>query len=136
MKISLTSLLIAITFILNTTLAFAEAIADDDELKTAMINFSTQIGLANTMALRCADKVAFSRLVSIRTKGLMRFAEAGFPQKSVDAFDDFIQKNIYGEDERFGATSCDEDSLKLYMRVLEIQYKYLNDVLSRYVGPQ
>ena len=135
MKISLTSLLIAITFILNTTLAFAEAIADDDELKTAMINFSTQIGLANTMALRCADKVAFSRVVSIRTKGLMRFAEAGFPQKSVDAFDDFIQKNIYSEDERSGPT-CNEDSLKLYMRVLEIQYKYLNDVLSRYVGPQ
>jgi len=135
MKIFLTSLLIAITFILNITSTFAGTIADDDELKTAMINFSTHVGLASIMALRCTDKAAFSRVESLKDQGVMRFAEAGFPQKSVDTFDDFIQKNVREENNRTGST-CNEDSLKLYMRVLEIQYKYLNDVLSRYVGPQ
>ena len=135
MKISLTSLLIAITFILNTTLAFAEAIADDDELKDEMEMFSRAIGLVDTMASNCSNKEALSRVKIVRIRGLERFAEAGFPQKSVELFDDYIQKRIQAENEKIG-TRCDENSLKTFMRGMEMDYKLLDDVLSRYVGPQ
>ena len=135
MKISLTSLLIAITCILNTTLAFAEAIADEDELKSTMYLFANNIGLANAQASNCSDDEALSRIRIIRRRGLERFAEAGFPLKSVEQFDDYIQQNIKDESEKIG-TRCNEHSLKTFMRGMETDYKLLDDVLSRYLVPQ
>lgn len=135
MKSFLTSFLIAITFILNTTLAFAETIADDDELKSTMYLFANNIGLANAQASNCSDDEALSRIRIIRRRGLERFAEAGFPLKSVEQFDDYIQQNIKNEHEKIG-TRCNENSLKIFMKGMETDYKLLDDVLSRYVSPQ
>ena len=135
MKISLTSLLIAITFILNTTLASAEAISDDDELKSTIYMYAHNMGLASGMASNCSDEDALSRIKVLRRRGLERFSEAGFPLKSVEHFDDYIQQNIKNESSNIG-TRCDEDSLKTFMRAIELDYKLLDDVLSRYLVPQ
>lgn len=135
MKIFLTSLLIAITFILYITSTFAGTIAEDDELKDEMEMFSRAIGLADAMASNCSDGEALSRVKIVRTRGLERFAEAGFPQKTVEKFDDFIQKRIKTESDNIGSR-CREDSLKVYMRGIEMEYKLLEDILSRYVVPQ
>ncbi|MBI0004045.1 hypothetical protein H3S80_08290 [Bartonella sp. M0177] len=135
MKIFLTSLLIAITFILNITSTFAGTIADDDELKVAIRSFSRELGLANAQASNCSDEKGVSRVETLRTRGIKRFIEAGFPQTSVEAFDDFTRKAIEDEHERIGQR-CDEESLQLFMRGAEREYKDLEDVLSRYVVPQ
>lgn len=135
MKLFRASLLIAIIFILNIMSTFAGTIADDDELKDEMEMFSRAIGLADAMASNCSNGEALSRVKIVRTRGLERFAEAGFPQKSVEKFDDFIQKRIQTENEKIG-TKCDENSLKTFMRGMETDYKLLEDILSRYVVPQ
>ena len=135
MKLFLTSLLIAITFTLNTTTAFSEVLADDDELNTSMHMFADDMGKANAQASNCSDEEALSRVRILRRRSLERFAEAGFPLKSVEWFDDYIQKNNKDETGRMGRR-CDEESLKTFMKSVEWSYKDLADVLSRYFVPQ
>ena len=136
MKLFLTSLLIAITFTLNTTTAFSEVLADDDELNTAIWVFADVVGNANNEALNCSDEEALSRVNTIRRRGLERFAEAGFPLKSVEWFDDYVQNRIKTVRSDFSIHECREKSLQLYMKNMEFEYKYLADVLSRYFVPQ
>ena len=136
MKLFVTSLLIAITFTLNTPTAFSEVLADDDELNTAIWIFADVVGKANNEALNCSDEEALSRVNTIRRRGLERFAEAGFPLKSVEWFDDYVQNRIKTVRSDFSIHECREKSLQLYMKRVERDYKYLADVLSRYFVPQ
>lgn len=136
MKSILASFLIIISILilpLISTTTFAGKIADDEELQIALQMLGRTLARAYVISLNCSDKEAFALVTKQRMKAYERYAEAGFTSQSIDAFDEFIDKNIEIEKDLNGRL-CDRESLDHMMeKTLKMDYDYFVDVINRYV---
>ena len=136
MKLIRLTLSFIFVFIFYSSTTLAVEITTDEDLQTDTWVLVHDLAISHFRATNCADNEALSRIGVLKRRSLELFVDKGFSKSAIYQISDRIDYEIKAERGRMSTiTECDKDALKTSMRLLEIDYKDLEEALQHYIMP-